>query len=402
MTQSELVKSSEAPLRATPAGKKPDGNMPQVAAQGTPGQVIPESAVVPIKDTTRRTYETIVRAMIRFSTNKRSLDPLEPAIVSPLNMVEDLWERRDNGLESSTFSTYRSALIWHLAQHRGSRPYEEAWILLQELSETAAGVSTQHVKRRKSIAKTIPENDLHLLVEELTAKSVPRQAGGSGPSRTRWSYRACYWLLAGLATGLRPIEWASARWANEEHTLLLVTNAKVKLQGPAFMREQRSGQSLNAVTDPVSEDLDEELQEEPVEREIPVTSSRERFNIETHMRLLEQWLAEGKTFEQYFQASRRVVWRACRKLWGGRKLYSLYTMRSQYSANTRARVGPVKTAELMGHTRADSPSAAHYGKANQAHAAYRRQPGTNPPVAEGMIPAATPAGPDAPAATPAP
>jgi hypothetical protein len=378
--------------------EKPDGKTPHAMSangeesEGDTTQApvqqalkgIHASGVVPIKDTTRTMYERIILHMIRHSRAKRSSDPLEPAIVSPLNLVDDLWERRGNGLESSTFSTYRAALMWHLAQHRGSQPYEQAWAKLQEL--VAATADMPRARRKRSVAQTIPENDLRLLVEELTARSAPKGSGAA--TKTRWAYRANYWLLAGLATGLRPVEWASARWADEEHTRLLVTNAKVKLLEPAFIRAQRAEQAAQeeAVNSEEDLDKDEYLVDEPIEREVPV-NSRDRFNVETHMRLLEQWLAENGAFEDYYHQTRRAIWRACHKLWDGRKRYSLYTMRSQYSANSRASVGSARTAELMGHSRADSPSTSYYGKANQSHAGYKRQPGAVPPITESMTPA---------------
>jgi hypothetical protein len=160
---------------------------------------------------------------------------------------------------------------------------------------------------------------------------------------------------------MRPIEWFSAQWEDESHTALIVDNAKIKLSAPAFLRKEAQKEEGGTA---------EYESKVPPTRRIPV-SSKDRFNVETHMNLLAADLAAGTTFESYYEQSRKAIWHSCRKLWGSKKTYSLYTMRGQYSANQRAAVGSTKTSVLMGHSRPDTPSASYYGKANQAHAGFR-------------------------------
>jgi hypothetical protein len=78
-------------------------------------------------------------------------------------------------------------------------------------------------------------------------------------------------------------------------------------------------------------------------------------------------------FKKYHDECAHVLRRTCRKLWGTKKAFTLYTMRKQFSANMKAVHGSDITAELMGHSSSDSPSAAFYGKANQAHARFKGQ-----------------------------
>lgn len=291
-----------------------------------------------IAEVTQELYEKIFRRLIKYSSDLRSHDQLEPVSLSPVQLVDDLYERQD--IRSSSFSTYRSALLWIFSSRLEENPaYQAGLDRIHERSKMASGGEPPQ-KGRTRRKKVIPESDFHLLIDELTGLS----------SRSKWSYRTMYWLHAGLATGLRPVEWENAHWANDDHDRLDVKNAKRKVSPAAFLRKSAI-KPLTGI---------------PEERQIPVQPA-DRFYIEQHMRLIDEAAAEGVPLAEYYQQCRRALWRACRKLWNGRKVYSLYTMRGQYSANSRAAVGPAATSVLMGHSREDTPSAAHYGKANQAH-----------------------------------
>lgn len=353
------IAPSEAPERAQSTGGD------SIADAGDPpAGVKPPSPVPAIRQVTEDLYRRIVRRLIRHSTAQRSIDPLEPVMVSPTMLVDDLYSRTD--LEPSSFSTYRSALLWHLATHRGEPGYAEGEARLMERSTSAAGESLQKTKPRRR--KVIPESDLHVLVEELTSLS----------SRSKWAYRTIYWLMSGLATGLRPVEWSSAAWVDEERTALILDTAKIKLAAPAFLRK---GPKAAGVEDDTEDDAEESQAGKgytstvPATRTVPVPNRQDRFFIEKHMELLAEQMAAGVTLKHYYEQCRRALWRSCRKLWGTKKTYSLYTMRGQYSANQRAAVGSGKTSVLMGHSREDTPSSASYGKANQAHKGYREQRG---------------------------
>lgn len=312
--------------------------------------------VSPIKKGTADQYEKIVRRLVKFSTAKRSPDIFEPVAVSPTELVQDLYDRV--GLESGSFNTYRAALLWHFGQKLDNPAYKDGYDLLVAVRKKP-GSSEKTAKKRK----TIPESDLHILIEELSDK-------GKG---SKWAYRALYWLNAGLASGLRPIEWETAQWVDPEQTILEVTTAKQKAALPGFIRAKLSTAQSdeNRGADEFAEDDDEEgMGSAPVQRQIPILNDQDRFYIKVHLNLLEENLSDELPLAKYYAQCRRALWRACRRLWGGKKRYSLYTMRSQFSANRKATVGTEATTKLMGHTRVDSPSAASYGKANQAHRGY--------------------------------
>lgn len=356
MTENEQIRHGESPSGSPeehPTGGHPFGGDPV----GRAGDDSEGKSPPTIKPKTEVLYRRIVKVLVKHSTRNRSSDPLEPVMVSPTMLVEDLYARKNlpadhpDFLEWSTFSTYRSALLWHLDQNKENPAYETALEKLMEYS-SMSGIQARTTPQKKR--RVISQTDLHALIEELSDRG----------HRSKWAYRSVYWLLAGLATGLRPIEWENAAWEDEAHTALVVNNAKIKLAAPAFLRKEQ----------PDEAGATEYKSRVPTTRTIPVLNSKDSFNIETHMNLIRAGLAEGADFTHYYEQCRRAIWLACRKLWGDKKTYSLYTVRGQYSANQRATVGSAKTSVLMGHSRPDSPSAAHYGKANQAHKGFSRRP----------------------------
>lgn len=339
-----------------------------------------------VAESTKRFYEKTIRSLHRDSTKKRSFDILEPVSVSPQDMVEDLFKRTDIG--PKTFQIYKTAMIWYL-RNKISDPYcAKAYETLRRREAERKNQVGSTGKRRK--ARVIPESDYSALVEQLNASG----------NRSKWSKRAKVFLMAVLATGVRPAEWPSAEWVDpEEKTTLRVVSAKRKVSAPAFMRKadfvqtEDGGVYLHNIAEEqtygvtpeversmvmdcsfLPDDGDDDFYEEYEEtREIPVDKN-DRLAVDAHMESIREHLEAGGGYFHYYSSCRLAVYRACNKIWNGRKLYSLYTMRSQFSANKKATVGSTKTAALMGHSSPDSPSTGYYGKANQAHSVFRTGP----------------------------
>lgn len=127
--------------------------------------------------------------MQRYSSAKRTRDPEEPAGTTYLEMAQDLAARED--LPHASKRTYRAALMWQI-RAKPSTPDQDA----EALAVLDALIRTPGPKPKSTKAKTIPEEDMNLLLEEL--------AGMGMGMRSRWAYRAHFWIIAGLATGLRP------------------------------------------------------------------------------------------------------------------------------------------------------------------------------------------------------
>lgn len=340
-----------------------------------------ENTAAPIKERTRKGYLVSVRAAINHSTAKRTTDWEEPAIVTLTQVVEDMISRED--LERSTKLTTRAALLWYMKSGE-AKPGEDtlrARSILEKMS-LPRGPKTKIPR-----PKTISEEDLAKLLDDIYRRA----------NKSSWAMRCAVWIHAGLATGVRPIEWLDAEWANEEQTSLRVKTAKVKLLAPAFIREQVNDEDHEV------DHLDYwEADNENPYREIPLLKESEQSMVDTQLQYIADAIprdmSEAKRrdeFSKYFHACRQILRRACRKIWAGKRAYSLYTLRSQFAANMQAARGADSTAELMGHSSSDSPSTAYYGKWNQAHSRFKasKAPHREAPVQIGKTEEAPTAGP---------
>jgi len=310
-----------------------------------------------IKETTRVGYMKSVMAAVRHSKAKRTIDWEDPANVSITQVVQDLEERED--LTRETKLVARSALLWYIksGQVQASEDTRRGMSMLESMTAPRG--------RKPTLIrpKTISEEDLAKLMDEIYDRT----------DKSAWARRCAVWICAGLVTGARPIEWLHAGWSDEEKTTLRLKNAKVKLLAPAFIRKDAKEDH------PDLESLHYwDLDESEHFREIPLDKEADRSMVENHLYCISEFAPHGMSekgrhleFQKYHNECALVIRRACRKIWGNKKSFSLYTMRGQFSANMQAAHGPEKTAELMGHSSADSPSAAYYGRQKYAHSRFK-------------------------------
>jgi hypothetical protein len=296
-------------------------------------------------------------------------------MVTLTEIVEDYFSRTDQA--NTTRAMTRSAILWIIRS--GEVDFTEDAQNALNLLEALKG--TRGPKVTKPRPRTIPSKDLDLLLDLLYGQA-------ERITNSRVSIRTVAWIRAGLACGARPIEWLNTEWVDEAQTQLRIKNAKVKLSAPAFLRNQ--AQEPSAPVTRISYQLEQERlkhweadmdYEPPTDqshRIVPIDNKNDREAINMHLGFIQEIipphldsLEREKAFENYFKNARQTLDRACRKIWGKNKLYSLYTMRGQFSANMKAAKGSAATAALMGHSSETTPSASHYGKANQAHARFK-------------------------------
>lgn len=298
-----------------------------------------------IKEVTRTGYMASIEAMRAWAIRKRIRSPEEPPLVNLIDLAQDIMSRDD--LSARSKNAYRAALLWRLRE-RPIAQLDSSDLAALHLLEAWA---PWELPRPKLRPRSIRLADLEKLNDELLSQ------GG------KWALRTSHWLQAGLASGLRPREWIDTHWTDANKTTLHVNCGKTKLSTPAFLQN----------TDRY------EMREEPfgtgtTEREIPIAKDFDRMVIDAHLRNIQScldrtasMLEQDRQFTRYYDQCRNSLHRACQKIWNGQKTYSLYTMRSQFSANTKAAFGSDIAATLMGHSSKDSPSTGHYGKASQAH-----------------------------------
>lgn len=308
----------------------------------------------PIVHTTQVQYRAVVKTLYRWSARKRfgeDPDTLDAAAaILPAEIVRDLMARTD--LSPKGLTSYRAALLWIFRQESQDNPViAEAVSILVDWKPPVG-------RRTSTRARTIAEQDFEILADYLMGAGL-RQHG----RKSHWAVRAAYWLHAGLTTGLRPIEWLHARAVDDRYSAIKVLNAKQHLAPPAFLPHDPSG--IPFPTDAT--------------RTIPIRQGS-RLAVELHMKTLRAFVHpddspddQSKDFAAYYNKCRIAIYRACGHLWNEPGRYTLYTMRGQFQSNMKASLGLAAAAELMGHSSVESPSAAHYGRSNKAHAAFKNK-----------------------------
>lgn len=192
-------------------------------------------------------------------------------------------------------------------------------------------------KKRKSIPLPILKQISLHLQRPLRANSV-------------WDIRALRFLLAGIVSGLRPIEWQTVQVADADDgsLTLLVQNAKAT-----------NGRGTGPT------------------RTVTIPPGIDRTIVEEHLYELEQFAQKNpdRPFSQYIENTRFALWAANRALFPASQAHvTLYTGRHQFSANKKAEgLTKRELADLMGHESEDT-AGAHYGRRKSG---WGRKPGTD-------------------------
>jgi hypothetical protein len=316
-----------------------------------------------ISGLTARKYQEALRACRHFSVQARTnADDDAQAAVSALEVVGDLLKRCD--ISPATRRTYISALLWGFRTRQRESEAPAYWRLMEfgAVHRTPAGDRdpVDAERRRTPISKTISDADLERLLDKLNETA----------HRAKWTCRALWWVVAGLGTGVRAVEWLTAVWIDEGHTSISVQTAKQHVSAPAFLPDSSDrGDRL-----PVSR----QILIFGAPRDVPIPNGFVRTAVEAHMAALKV-MQRGtlderyEIFRKYYELCGQSLRRACVAIWKGKKRFTLRTMRSQASANFKAVFGTERTSNLLGHTRPDSPSSSHYAKASQAHAKFKGQ-----------------------------
>ena len=371
LEQDDWSGTPEPEPASKPEPEPEEGTGGQVAEDGNPGadpDAVPNIGPAlrgrsrARSETTERLYERSVRELYRRSERHRNTDPQQLVVVSPADVTDDLIASIPVRTEAS-WVLYRSALLWHLAAHQHrNEAYASAYRLLASVPRsTAIGISRPPTRAKR----TIPHDDLISLLTELGARN--RAAS--------WGTRTSYWLLAALATGARPREWIGARWLDETHEVLRIQNGKLQRAAVPPYLLVPAGKTIFDVEAENPETLTpgDESDETRQFRNVPVEKD-DRIWVDHHLRSLASYLqgteAAGEDrvrgYEAYYHASRRALQVACKRAFKGKRSYSLYVMRSQFSANAKARMPLEDVSALMGHSNT-RVTMGHYGSRKAAH-----------------------------------
>lgn len=258
----------------------------------------------------------------------------EDAYPPPSDVVTYM-RRRANEWKWATFRQYQASLVcrYEMEFERNRDPlFQKTAEQIRNLPSTDCRPEREPGRTSSRKRKGIPKRDYDLLVSNL-----------ANPARASdYSKRAALWLMAGLATGLRPCEWENAR-LSEDGTVLSVQNAKAT--------NGRATGTSRVV--PVNAD------------DFPV--------IRAHIASLRELQARGLEFSAIQKGCRQAIRRTCAVLWPGedKRMYALYSARHQFSANTKAIASAEEVAALLGH-RSTRTARRHYAKRRSAWFEFRQ------------------------------
>lgn len=380
------------------------------------GQILAPSTI--------KTYNNIYKRYVRNSIKKRQTTPDDPITVSPVELVED-WLNATIESTPRYANTERSALLWALDEYKPGG-WQEAYARLKRIDQERITLDRRILptgdKRARAPGRVIPEEDLSKLLNTLA------NMGASG-ARAQW------WLVAGVASGARPVEWPDAEWIDDNKHIVRIYTAKVKARNPwyqvppmTFTAEDADHEieqlwgglnKPNSASSPSYHDVDferriatielteeerAELRAAQIKNENGVVLFRDvfieqeyRVFVRLHMESVQTMLSEQRASnagngvdavsdetifnDHYYTPLRHTIWRACKKTFDD-KLYSLADARQTFSANRKAAAGTRSAQADLGNTYTTARD--HYAPASKAWSRYQnlRKPSAPGPSSE--------------------
>ena len=240
--------------------------------------------------------------------------------VQPIDLVDFLISKAAT-IRPKTFINYKCGLLYWMGTLPETSDIHHARLVLQvgvpkhgfkgaRPNTTASLYSCGSVRKR-----TFERRKFNRLIAELNKRSAPT---GDVQTRKR-PIELTLWLHAGLASGLRPVEWETAKWHDRTKGELLVKTAKRKADTYALP-------SLADLPPP-----------EIVERIVHIDAD-DCVWVDQHMAAVRRHLLMGEPFSAYYNNNRVYLWSVCRDLFGeGKPAFTLYMMRGQFAANRKRR-----------------------------------------------------------------
>lgn len=222
-----------------------------------------------------------------------------------------------SGLRPASWRQYRAAVVFAMTEQQVADQDALHARLMAPINLPDRKSLPDRTSSAKS--KTLSRADMNALIKYL------------GSHEGRWNRLTGQWLVFGMLTGLRPIEWQRVKaYPNEDELVLTVLNAK-----------------------------HDGLRAHGVERTIHV-----KISVDMQQSLVEFIHdLQSDEFAEAYQGCRIALRRATKELWPRRKKnIALYSARHQFSADAKsAGLAPEVIAALMGHAVTDTHQT-HYGK----------------------------------------
>lgn len=288
-----------------------------------------------IAASTEADYRKLV-AMLRGRAIARQIDdpaPLDPRSASALAAELALAEP---DLSAASARKYRAALLWDIR----TREYRSDDVALA-MTVLDRDESFEECVRKEELAVTRTERKTRYPVGaqqkalSLSYADIVTLLAALRSSASTYGHPTADWFASALVTGLRPIEWRTARREGSE---LHVTNAK-NTQGRSFGKTRKL--RLHKLGKDGLDCIDRHL-----------------ATVAPH--------ADVEKFPALYNGCRQLMRMTADRLWPNRSRHpSLYTGRHVFSAAAKSTWPPDQVAALMGHGSTDT-APRHYSSASDA------------------------------------
>lgn len=278
------------------------------------------NTILRAQKSTEEQYSRIARQLLkRFAESKGhpwSHGPIEVAGWLKDEAEANKWARRTLGL-------YRRSLAWFMRQNGPIEAVHAINDVCPRLPNRGHNTSGKKLKK-------IPSDKMDRLLEHLNI------------SRNQLDRAIAHWLLAGLATGLRPCEWEEAHlWGLKLH----VQNAK--------------GNAVRA-----------NGEKRIIEFVLP-EHEKEIDSIRSFLDDFQAWKKYDNNFESFYAKCRKRLYYVNNLLWPkATQKISLYSTRHQFAADMKASgLSKNEIAALMGHA-SDESATIHYARRRSGHSKF--------------------------------
>lgn len=298
------------------------------AAPGHVRKVLPAT-----RDIYLRHVKTLRLKVVKQKLARSDRPEHEARDVPPTEIVEYLLANHHT-YRPKTFAAYRAAILFWLSEQSSSPDVLQATLLLTTnipkdgFKDDGFGRGTTLYSKRSMRTRTFSRASFHQLerrLKELAASHRGRRAA-SGQVRARV---LLVWLRAGLASGLRPIEWSRAHWEDREAGMLRVYTAKHKVGENALENARVHARAL------------------PEYRAVKI-DPEDREWVDEQLTNVAEHLATGEPFKLLYENTRHTLWRVSDEVFDGKMRFTLYLMRGQFSANRKRRKSVKALSAEMG------------------------------------------------------
>lgn len=250
--------------------------------------------------------------------------------ISSMQLVAWFLDAKAATIAACTFRLYKAAIHYMLIQAGVNNNSET------ELEAAAYLMDYAYVKPKKRL----PKRNSSIKAKQVSLDSLSKLTDACLESKSAYSLLAGLWLQAQYHCGLRPNEWFGA--------------ILIELEGEPYLKVKNTKRTNNR------------SHGEFRHLGLAHLSAYDLHGIEDLLLTLGP-LTEKSSPTKVYGETRKLILNCNRKVFDNRrKTISLYSLRHQFSSNTKQKVSLIEVAALMGH-KTNRTAEVYYGKRSNGH-----------------------------------